>query len=285
MRRLPEGVHGYPRWTGTLASRPGVLTIAEEEIRRATNNLWIQMAIVLAAAYAIAAMGQLSSLSRGGAGVHTVAQFVAFLDLVPWAGLLVAAVMGAPLLLEDQRHGALELYLSRAVTLPEYLAGKILALLGVSTLAVAVPIVVYYLGTLLLFKEHPAGWEWALPGALAWAFLWIVLTCGLALGLAAASRSSRGATIALLGAFAVLDVFVNNLAVGGDRLVDVLIPGGAARIVSPLNAWDAQLEWLVGAAASAGFPSWWGLVEWAALVALGWGLLVWGRPRLGGAAE
>ncbi|HVL86626.1 MAG TPA: ABC transporter permease subunit [Candidatus Thermoplasmatota archaeon] len=282
---MPEGVHGYPRWTGTLSTGSAAPTVAGEELRRALNNLWIQIPLVLILAYAVAVVGQLSSFSRGGTGIHTLSQFVTFLDVVPWAGLLVAAIMGAPLLLEDQRQGALELYLSRAVTLPEYLGGKIAALLAVTTLACVGPVLLYYVATMLMFQNHPEGWEWVLPGALAWAFLWAVMVSGLALGLAAVSRSSRGATLLLLGSFAVLDVFANNVFAGAQRLVDVLVPGGAARIVSPMNAWDAQLPWMIGATVDSGFEGWWGLVLWAVLLALGWGLLAWKRPRLGGAAE
>ena len=121
---MPEGVRSYPRFDGALRARPAFGVIAMQEARRARLNLWSQYAFILIVAYTVVYLGTLYQASqRSGDLVHTMDNFLGFVNLLPWGALAVASVMTGPALLEDARHGALELYLSRAVTRADYLAG------------------------------------------------------------------------------------------------------------------------------------------------------------------
>lgn len=282
MPTLPEGVHGYPRWKGALSQRSSVAVVAADEVALAVRGFWVQIALALAFAYALFSIGNLSTASRGGAGTHTMDGFLFFLNFLRWAPLVVAGVLAGPMLLEDKRYGALELYLSRAVTRLEYLLGKTLSVVGLSFLALVGPALVYYLATLLLFPTHPEPWAWVPLGILAYGLMWAAMVTGLGLGLSCIVKGSRGATLILLGSFAALDVFTNNVYAGNQRLVDVLVPGGSAQILSPMNALAQQSEWLFGTPGEFAFPLEWGLGLWAALTAAGWLLVAFRHPRLGG---
>lgn len=272
---MPEGVTGYPRWTGPLSAGALFPVIAVEEIRRALRSMWVQMVLLLVALLGVVFLTGVQR-AAGAAGTHTMDQFLQLVHLLPWGALAVAAVVGGPMLLEDRRQGALELYLSRAVTPGDYLAGKGLAVFALSALAIAGPGLLYYAGALMLFKTHPAQWAQALPGLLGLALLWAAMVTGLSLGLSCTARSSAGASIVLFGAFAVADVFVS------DPLANI-VRDPALRLLSPFAALAQQDAWLFGTGAPHAFPAEWGLAAWAALTALGWALVAWKHPRMGGA--
>lgn len=275
---MPEGVAAYPRWKGALSARPAFPVIAAEELRRAVNNQWARSALILVFGYAVVYVGSIHTLaqSRGVANAHTMDNFLFFLNLLRWGALAIAAIMAGPTLLEDRRQGGLELYLSRAVTRADYLAGKTLAVLGLATFAMVGPALVYVLASHLLFAQHPAQWALTPAGVLLYGLLWGLLVAGLGLGLSCIARSSRGATLLLLGGFAVTDVFISSLLEGVTR-------DATAKILSPFAALQQQQAWLFGVAEPFPFPAWWGLALWASLTAVGWGLVAWKHPRVAGA--
>jgi ABC-type transport system involved in multi-copper enzyme maturation permease subunit len=274
---VPEGVTAYPRWQGELRGGPAFLTIALEDARRALRNTWSQMALVLVFAYAVIFLGGLGTLAdaRGDAAAHTWTNFQFFLGNLRWGALAVAAVMAGPALLEDARRGALELYLARGIPHRDYVAGKVLAVFGMSFLAFAGPAVLYVVGSHLLFEAQPQGWEMAIPGALAYGILLGLVVTGLGLGLSSVARSSRGATLLLFGGVAILDIFVGNLLEGITR-------NAQFQVLSPLAALAQQSEWMFGQPGPHAFPAWWGLAHLLVLLLVGWGLLWWKQPRLAG---
>lgn len=275
---MPEGVKPYPRWDGPLNTAPLVLTVAANEVRRAFTNFWSRLALIFIAAYTIVYLGQLYTLQQSeGDSVHTMQNFVDFLNFLRWGVLALVAVVGGPALLDDQRRGALELYLSRAVNQGEYLVGKILALFSLSVLALFVPAVLYSLASLLFFQEHPEGWPSALPAALLYSVILALLMSGLALGLSGVSKSSRAATLILLGGFVLLDLIISNL-------LESITRDPNLQILSPFAAFQQQSEWIFrGIDSGAEFPMWWGITELIGLTVLGWLLLAWKRPRVRGA--
>lgn len=275
---MPEGVKPYPRWDGPLNTGPLVLTVAGNEIRRAFINFWSRLALVFIAAYTVMYLGQLYTLQQeSGDGVHTMDNFVDFLNNLRWGVLVIAAVIGGPAILEDVRRGALEIYLSRAVNMTDYLIGKIIALFTLTVLGLFLPATIYVLASLFFFQDHPEGWAGALPGAFVYSLILGAMVSGLALGLSSVSKSSRAATLLLIGGFAILDLVVSNLlaAITADPNLQIL---------SPFAAFQQQSEWIFrGVDSGAEFPMMWGALVIVGLTLIGWIFLAWKHPRVRGA--
>lgn len=268
-----EGVEGYPRWEGELSEARTFPVIALQEIKRTWEDLWGRVAIAVVAAYALVYIG---SLQSAGAQVHTMDTALTFLDNLRWGSLALAAIMAGPALLEDRLHNALELYLSKAVTRFDYLAGKIGATFEMATVALVVPGLVYWVATWFLFTDHPGAWTFRFPLAvIVYGLIWAVVVCGLGLGLSCVSRSSRAAALLLFGVFAAADIVVADLLEGLTRVQEL-------QILSPFSAHAQQVGWLFQTSEPFAFPYWWGLVELAVLAAIGWGLVYWKHPRLAG---
>lgn len=273
---MPEGVRPYPRWDGPLATGPRVGVVAMDVVQRTFRNLWSQLALVFVAAYTIVYLGNLYQNRDAGDDVHTMDAFVDFLNNLRWGVLAIAAIIGAPAILDDQRRGALELYFSRAVNSGDYLFGKVLAVFGLCTLALFVPAVLYVVVSLFFFTQHPPGWPMALPGAFLYSLILAALVSGLALGLSTFSKNGRAMTLILGGAFVMLDLVVSNL-------LENITRDPKLQILSPFAAFQQQSEWIFqGIESGAEFPLWWGVLEVAALTIVGWILLVWKRPRVRG---
>ncbi|HLE95784.1 MAG TPA: ABC transporter permease subunit [Candidatus Thermoplasmatota archaeon] len=273
---MPEGVHGLPRYEGVLRRRPSFPVVAFEEVRRALQNPWARFALMLAFAYSVVYLGSLWTLKQSrGDSVHTMENFLYFVNLLRWAALAIAAVMTGPSLLEDQRRGALELYFSRAVTKADYLAGKVLAVLGLTFISVFGPAMVYFAGSWVLFEKMPDRWAWVPLTAAAYAAIWALVVAGVGLGLSLVSRSSRAATLLLFGGVAVLDVIISNL-------LEAITRNDSVQVISPLSALGQQVGWLFGADLPYTFPFWWGLVTLGGLALVGWVLVAIRHPRLQG---
>lgn len=264
----------YPRWDGPLAGGPLLGPIIRNVFSRLFRNVWGQLTLLILGVFTALQIGDISNLDDAD---HTMDLFVGFLNNLRWGALAMAVVIGVPSLLEDQRRGALELYLGRAVNTGEYLAGKVLAVLILSTGALFVPALAYVLASLFFFEKHPEGWAMALPSAFLYSLLLGLLVSGLALGLSSVSRSSRAATLLLLGGFVILDLVVSNL-------LESITSNPDFQIISPFAAFQQQSEWIFqGVESGAKFPQWWGLAELIGLTAVGWFLLAWKHPRVRGA--
>ncbi len=275
---MPEGVKPYPRWDGPLNTAPLVLVVAGNEIRRAFINFWSRLALVFIAAYTVMYLGQLYTLQQdSGDSVHTMDNFVDFLNNLRWGVLVIAAVIGGPAILEDVRRGALEIYLSRAVNMTDYLVGKIIALFALTVLGLFLPATIYVLASLFFFKDHPEGWAGALPGAFVYSLILGAMVSGLALGLSSVSKSSRAATLLLIGGFAILDLVVSNL-------LAAITDDPNLQILSPFAAFQQQSEWIFrGVDSGAEFPMMWGVLVIVGLTLMGWIFLAWKHPRVRGA--
>lgn len=269
------GVEGYPSWHGQLSTGRTFPVIARHEISRTWNDLWGRIAIVFVVAYALVFIG---SLQTAGPDAHTTGNALRFVDTLRWGALVLAAIMAGPALLEDRLHGALELYLSRAVTRLDYLAGKIGAVLDLTAVVVIVPGIVYWVATYFLFTEHPEQWLLFPLGVIAYGLLWALMVTGVALGLACVSKSSRATALILFGVFAIADLLISDILQGITR-------NEALQILSPFSAHAQQVGWLFQAPEQFGFPYWWGIVELVVLMALGWALVWWKHPRLAGVED
>lgn len=276
---MAEGVEGYPRWDGALKTGPTWPVIAEEEVRRGLDNQWARMALILAFAYTLLFLGSLWTLSQSqGDSVHNMGNFLNVLDLLPWATLGVAAIMAGPALLEDAKHGALELYLARAVTWKDYLIGKIGAVLGITTLSLWAPAVLYWIASFVFFDEHPDQWMLVPATGLVFALMWGLMVTGLGLGFSSVARSSRGATLVLFGGVAVAEAVISNL-------LNAVTRSDAMQLLSPFSVMEQQFTWIFSVDAPYSFPVWWATLVWAGLTILGWGLVWWKHPRLKGTED
>lgn len=271
---MPEGTHPYPRWTGALGRAPAFPVIAAQEVRRAVNNQWSRVALTVAFAYVVVYLGSLWAQTNEPRR-HTWEQYLYFLDVLRWAALALAATMAGPALLEDQRKGALELYLSRAVTRFDHLAGKVLAVLGLTWVAMVGPALLYFGFSFVLFENHPENWNWAWAGALGYTAIWAIVVAGAGLGLSCVMRSSRAATITLFAGLAALDKLVADL-------LNAITRSGSVQVISPFSALEQQKTWLFLQDAPYAFPWWWGLITLGVVAGLGWALVLWRHPRVAG---
>lgn len=269
------GVTGYPKWQGTLSKAPRVWSIALNESRRAYNDQWARAALILAFGWAVITIGQLYALAQSRPTVHTLDQYVSFLGMVRWAALGVAAVIAGVALLDDDRKGALELYLSRSVTRWGYLGGKVLAVLGMTFLTMFGPALIYYLASFLVFETQPDGWPTAILGAAGYSLIWAILVSGVGLGIGCLVRSTRTASLLVFAGFAGVGILIDLLLAGITR-------GDMVRVASPMSSLEQQGVWLFGIEAPFEFPWWYGAIFLAGLAIAGW-TLVWLRhPRLKG---
>ncbi|MBW3582197.1 MAG: ABC transporter permease [Euryarchaeota archaeon] len=280
---MADGVTPYPAWDGTLSNKSRLGVITANEVRLAFRNTWSMIAIGLGLAWGFASIIEFYQIRQGGAAIHGWDGFTSMLDQLLWFALFVAATVGGPTLLEDARGGALELYLSRSVNRFEYLGGKVLAVLLLTTLIVALPAVVYWGASYVFYEEHPENWAMAPLGAFGYALMWGLMASGLALGLSSVGRSASGAALGLLGGFAALAFIVDPPGIfAGMAPLPELTADLRYTVLSPFAAFEQQKEWLFDLAAPHAFPYWWGLVYWAALTVLGWLLVAFRHPRARG---
>lgn len=269
---MGEGIEGYPPWEGSLTASHPIPTIIKHEIKRTWEDLFGLIAIVLVAA---TALFMITSLQVAGESAHTLDRAMETLNLLRWGPLGLAAIMAAPALLEDRLHGALELYLSRAMTKVDYLAGKIGAVYGMSALALIGPGLLYWGVSFFLFEQQPDHWMRFPLGLVVYGLIWATFVSGVGLGLASVSESRAGAGLTLFGGVAIADVFISDV-------LSLVAATDALKVISPFAMLGQQVEWIFQATEPFDFPYWWGLLGLAILSAIGW-LLVWRfHPRLEG---
>jgi len=274
---MPEGVATYPRWYGTLSGPPAWAVIAGQEIRKTWLGFWGRVVILLALGWSLVQVANLYTLTQGRSPstIHTVDNFLSFLHLISWASLGVAAVMSGPALLEDARRGALELYLARSITTREYLAGKVVAVFGLSAAVFIACAAIYWLGAMMVVGTQPANWSTIILPAAAYGLVWALVVSGVGLGVSSVARSSVAAALLLFGGFAIGDLLVSDLFAS-------VTNSDAAKLLSPFAAMEQQRTWLFSAKAPFNFPDWWGAVELLVLIGVGWALVAWKHPRIKG---
>ena len=268
---MSNAVTGYPRWEGQLSRMPPLWSIAVQEVRRAYNDQWVRAALILAFGWAVISIMPYFN----GPARLSVAAFELFLGFIRWAALGVAAIMAGTALLDDHKKGALELYLSRSVTPWSYLAGKVVAVFGLTFLTIFGPALIFYGASFLGIEERPEGWAWVILGAAGYAAIRALVVTGLGLGVSNLVRSSRSASILLFAGVASLDIILGSI-LGAITDTDLL------RVVSPMTSLEQQSTWLFGSEAPFAFPWWWGLIALGIYAAIGWMLVYTRRPRVRG---
>lgn len=273
MAPIVEAGGRYPRWRGgsPLRGGPPVHIIAFQEIVTASRDL-----VFLLGAAAGVFLASNSIFNLIGDEFHTQNQFLFAMQNALWAAVAVSAVLAGPRLVDDVRKGALELYLTRAVTRTEYLLGKISAVFGLAFLTVLVTGLLYFGATLIIFEEHPDGWALLPLGIIAIAIIWGLLVAGVGLAVASLAKNSRVALLSYVGLFLIFGLLL-------PYLLEWVTDNAQVWIMSPVDALLSQSPWLFGFGAEGiEFPMWWGLLEVAALIVAGWGIFLWRRPRVRG---
>jgi hypothetical protein len=257
------------------ATRTGAM-IARQEIRTALYSPWMKFALGAILVYAVLFVGTIYSATQNNpAQQHSMDIFVTFLENIRWGALGVAAVIAGPSLLEDVETDALELYLSRPLSYPTYLGGKVAAVFSATTLSLYVPALIYFGFSFLLFESQPDAWAWIPLSSLGYALMWSIPISGLGLGLSCVARSARAASLWLFGGVATLDVLVADL-LSNITAAEILT------VLSPFAALDRQTAWLFDVPADAAFPPLWGLISLGVAAAIGWGLFVARHPKVRG---
>ena len=121
---------------------------------------------------------------------------------MPWM-LLMSAYAGAGLIANDMRTGGLLLYLSRPLTLGDYILGKLSILFASLSLVTLVPGIVLFLGARSLAPDvlGDASHLLLLPKIIAFAVVMILPTAGLVLVMSALARNPRFAGLGFFFVF------------------------------------------------------------------------------------
>ena len=126
---------------------------------------------------------------------------MAFMQM-PWL-LLMSAFAGAGLIANDMRTGGLLLYLSRPLTLSDYILGKMTILFTSLSLVNLGPALALFLGARSLAPEILGDWSHLLlvPKIVAFSLVLMLPTTGVVLVLSALARNARFAGLAFFFVF------------------------------------------------------------------------------------
>jgi ABC-2 type transport system permease protein len=261
---------GAIRWAITVDAVRRALALG----RRARAKVFPWGLLALATMLAVVLTGLHIVAGTVGLPPEMVAELPGHRDLFSWYGniaLLFVAVVGPSLLVPDRRHGTLSLYLSRPLTVADYLRGKALAYLLVVGAIHVVPQLVLWLGRaavapgLVDYLREASPILWQVPVA-ASAFL-LVQGALLAIVTTLVSRTGIAAAV-FLGAWVAVAPIAGELSrldVPGIHLLALLNLPEHPTIVT---------NWVFGALQgqttmrSAGFDPWVSAVAILALAAL-----------------
>ncbi len=121
---------------------------------------------------------------------------------IPWM-LLMSALAGAGLIANDMRTGGLLLYLSRPLTLTDYIFGKVTILFASLSMVTLVPGLVLFLGARSLAPDvlGDASHLLLIPRIIAFSLVLVLPTTGLVLVMSALARNARFAGLGFFFVF------------------------------------------------------------------------------------
>lgn len=138
-----------------------------------------------------------------------------YLFTMQWPFVLMACVMiGSGLISQDRRENALELYLSRPVTVRQYLLGKLGTIAFFIAIVTLVPALVLLLAQLSLSWGEPgeAGRLLGLIGrTLLAGTLWVAMPSIMITTASSLTQKARNAAILWLGVVIMLEFFISNI--------------------------------------------------------------------------
>ncbi len=184
-----------------------------------------------------------------------------------WPMVLVACVLlGSGLVAEDRRANALELYLSRPVTVRQYLLGKLVTIGAFIAMVTLVPTTILLLAQLSLAWGQP-GEAWRLLQLLARTLLagavWVAVPSMLIVTASSLTAKARNTAILFLAVVVMLEFVISNI-------LHEIFENDAWYLLQPSFNVRQVMTYVLGDAAdfNAGVPLW-----QSAAVLLGWCVL------------
>jgi len=137
-----------------------------------------------------------------------------FQNFIGFFGILLAAMVGAPLIAEDRRTRALALYFSRPITHFDYVFGKFLTVALFLTFLVVVPPVVMFLLDIGLADQKGVFWDRVpiLLRSVVPSFVRVALLSVVALAASSLAKRTNYAALLLLGLMMVATIASQLLA-------------------------------------------------------------------------
>lgn len=206
----------YRPWEGTARPSPLVIfSIAGTMIRRLMRLRLVRVLVMIVSFIAIVLSSflfGLGAIAGDGPMGHMFRRASPEVDMLALAlramypqvlffAVLMAAVVGAPLIAEDRRAHALPLYFSRPITHLDYVLGKLLSLAFFLALLLIAPTIVMYLVE-LGFSQEEGIWRTRMPtfrNGLVFGAIGTVLFSSLALGVSSITERTNHAALLLFG--------------------------------------------------------------------------------------
>jgi ABC-type transport system involved in multi-copper enzyme maturation permease subunit len=239
---MPVDRASYRPWEGTVRpSRRVTLAIAGTMIRRSMKQRLVRYLVRIVVLGVCLVSGFWFYLANSGV-VAELRQFMAIPGLDPlaavnrlilmWTGgfaLLMAAVVGTPLIAEDHKARALPLYFSRPITHLDYVLGKFLTVFWFLALLFLLPPVFMYVIELgfsdeagLALKQLPMLGKSLVPGLVG-----CMVYASLALGASSLTAKTNQAALLYFGIVMMAFVMSNVLkhAAAGGAAWEAVSPG------------------------------------------------------------
>jgi ABC-2 type transport system permease protein len=225
----------------TLHSLRGVFGLGRTA-RSKIMPFGLVVVMLLPAVVSIAIMAMVGQRAIGYAGYTTTMQAVLAIFVATQAPYTVAP---------DLRFRVLPLYLSRPVTVTDYISAKLAAMALALLALIALPLTLMYVGELLVdMPGPPSTGEYF--GALATSIVYaVMLAC---IGVAIASFTPRrGLGVASVIAFFLLTAAVSGVIYGVFASMSQDDTAAWALLINPFFLVDAVQVWLFGAQSATGF--------------------------------
>jgi ABC-2 type transport system permease protein len=197
---------------------------------------------------------------------------------------IFVAAQGPELVSSDQRNHVLSLYFSHALQRSDYALAKLGALAGAIFGLTLVPMLVLFVGKVLLAADVPQALGDQLenlPQVLGTPIVYAVPLAALGMAISAYTPRRAYATGAIIAVFIVTAAVGAILAEATSGTVARLAP-----LINPMVAIDGTRDWLLGASIAdspvrdSGLPLWWFGAIALGIVIVGAGAVVWRYRRI-----
>jgi hypothetical protein len=249
------------------SKRPGALVVADYASKYARKSKlywvvlivgWFPVVILSFIAYSITRPSDMQAMAMQAAADPR--RFfdpilLQFAEAQLWFGIFLAATTAAPIIAEDLRRHALELYFSKPLSGFQYVVGKLLAVTQAQVRILVFPYVALCAVGFALFPgSFDACWDLAARGALAGTryavVLWFVVSLFTVLAAAVLANATQDARFNLISFRYNLEhvgASLGGLTWKGDEIDATGVPAGPplSASIAVLGAWGAGAAWLL----------------------------------------
>lgn len=167
--------------------------------------------------------------------------YATYLGLCLTLLILFCAAQAPELVGRDQRHRVLVLYFSRALQRADYVLAKMAALATALVLVYGVPLLVLFVGGVLVARDVPAAFLGSLPEAapaLVVAPIMALVLGGLSLAVAAMTPRRAYATAGIIAVFIIPPIVIATIQeVARGDLVRYVVLAGPGQVLDGVNAF------------------------------------------------